>query len=810
MLREGVDLPGGDTGSKGGARVTHITEGMTEEQHKEYNENLIKTLPEKAVEALRGSNKNKGGKKNSRNRSGNGRYADPVEISQALKGLHKDEIIAEKHIAGLHASKDRLLFDLDDLRIKERQAEEHGYSSFTKNHIKKAITETQKELERVNGTLPAVNASADQRKIQRIITEWNEGKRDWRKELAQFKKAEGELKKHPEDRRVQGEANRARAEMKATSEKLEAVAHEAERIVNANTPNSALDEGISYTAKQATKDRAEWEEAHAHNKEVPPIATETIAQPEPQPVILNEHTTETGLEEKAMKPELPPLEYIVNETTPNDENHADRVAARTEEVAARQQELLEKTDTASLEEKAELEKETLSLASEQENIGATKPLQSAYDAAMDRLWKENETKRTPEKTSETITPEPAPVEGAPVGETMESAEEKFARVQKRLEQMNTETESRAAKLGMKTLDGVRAVGKWWNSQPRHYKVLFSTGLVLTGAGSALLGSTAVMGTVAAFGAATRALSGMALFAGMEEILKKQRERKTGEPITPGAAALDTFLAAALATTIATALPQAMHNMLEGTGVAEAAASAATEKQMPAGEIAPASGPESFEEWSRRIDERLSANGMDPERAKQFGASFSKALAEQDISRIREIEEEFGVTHNEILKMLGETQVELPEDLRNTLTTMESPAAPEMTTPTIPAEITPMSPEVLAYADQAIDRDMNTLFGSKGFLGFGATDWTKSIHMTDPGVGFGGKSVEDILNAHPSAHPAEGGATWGTEDSAATKKAQEYIQNIARDTGVSHEPGEKFLDYAKRAAATKVSTFMNQG
>ena len=100
--------------------------------------------------------------------------------------------------------------------------------------------------------------------------------------------------------------------------------------------------------------------------------------------------------------------------------------------------------------------------------------------------------------------------------------------------------------------------------------------------------------------------------------------------------------------------------------------------------------------------------------------------------------------------------------------------------------------------------MDILFGESKFLGFGHTDGINSINWKDPQVGFGGKTVVEILNANPSTIPSEGGRTFGIENSEATSKMKSYLLNVTSMTGVNPNSNEKVVDFIRRASVAKLS------
>lgn len=129
---------------------------------------------------------------------------------------------------------------------------------------------------------------------------------------------------------------------------------------------------------------------------------------------------------------------------------------------------------------------------------------------------------------------------------------------------------------------------------------------------------------------------------------------------------------------------------------------------------------------------------------------------------------------------------------------------------IPAEIMPKDPKILMYADQYINKQINGLFGSKGIFGLGAKAGIDSIDWKDSKVGFGSKTVAQILNAKPSAFPEDGARHFGIENYSATGKMQDYINVAIKETGVAPLEKESAGDYLKRAAAIAISKSASKG
>lgn len=127
-------------------------------------------------------------------------------------------------------------------------------------------------------------------------------------------------------------------------------------------------------------------------------------------------------------------------------------------------------------------------------------------------------------------------------------------------------------------------------------------------------------------------------------------------------------------------------------------------------------------------------------------------------------------------------------------------------PTMPQEILPSDPRVLAYADQQVHTHITTLFGSKGFLGIGAVDGMKTANWLD----FANRPVEEVMGAKPNVFPESGEVRTGMENNEALGKMKEYLKAAFEGTNVQPEPGETVEKYLKRAAAMAIGNFMNKG
>lgn len=710
----------------------------------------------------------------------------------------------------------------------------------------------------------------------------------------------------------------------------------------------------------------------------------------------------TTFKEKNMKQELPTLEFTQESTTTEEGVDVTSIEARVKEVAERQKEIANETNIASIEEKVELDKEMASLSKKREEIDSEKIIShgrqdsSAAKAILEeraRIITEGHEPIAKFINADESIPEPV---GTPT-----NSSEAIAKLESRalsiIDKLDKKVEVRAEKAGV--LDKVRAVGKKWNSLPRHYKLLFTAGLVLSGAGAVLVGSAVAGGAVATIAAGSRALAGAGLFASFEELMRRSHERKTGEPITEAAAARQAVLAGTLAILMVSMLPTAMHNVLDGTGATEVLASTkitgVTEstgvkhlapilpdellnngvslenkglseiaQAMQTGDIetvrlteetlgitheealkliderkivaqleTPASanlgdqasyietakagdsiwkmsseqlkahygekftglpqdeqtriidaikdrivkhpeligladadklavgqsvdfggilndkefidaqfseaeqttGLENHSnetaevpvetakqgEWLNQFNARL-AERMTADEAQAFGNEIGKALAVNDMGKVYEIEGKMGITHDEFLRLVEETkkiegvaQVNIPEaPMQDVLISDAETVIKEVDKlleepNTAPQENIPKDAQVLAFADKQVHEHINSMFGTRGFLGFGSETGMDSTHWKHPQVGFANKTVGEIMTAEPKALYEDGSKHFGTEDASATEKMRGYLKTLFKETGLQPKPWATVENYIKEAEAIKIGKMMNK-
>ncbi|MBI3634081.1 MAG: hypothetical protein HY228_00500 [Candidatus Yonathbacteria bacterium] len=227
---------------------------------------------------------------------------NPLAIKQSIAEAIRDVQRTDHDLEKIKKNKEELLADLADLRIREKEAEEDNLSEEARGLIKKNILNIQKRLNEINGIIPEVILSDDQKKIQKIINEWNIAKKEKRSALAVREKSETALAKDPSNMKAMGKANRASAAIYENTQKMERAFYEAQiakknfthdhvldESVNIHTGeeeaeklkkekrNEGLmkkrdpvrDEGISYTHKQAIVDQEKYRKTHRPIQKTP-------------------------------------------------------------------------------------------------------------------------------------------------------------------------------------------------------------------------------------------------------------------------------------------------------------------------------------------------------------------------------------------------------------------------------------------------------------------------------------------------------------------------------------------------------------
>ncbi|MFZ2303801.1 MAG: hypothetical protein WAV98_03380 [Minisyncoccia bacterium] len=163
-----------------------------------------------------------------------------------------------------------------------------------------------------------------------------------------------------------------------------------------------------------------------------------------------------------------------------------------------------------------------------------------------------------------------------------------------------------------------------------------------------------------------------------------------------------------------------------------------------------------------------------------------------------------LTPEKFVPVISELQEILPEE------TKESTA--EESVAQIPQEITPGDATKLAQieiqAEEVLQNDIDMIFGEKkgpfGILGH--TNGIESKDWKDPQVGFGAKTVGDILKASPLPPNIDDNLSFGIENLSKVEKMKKYLANVNYISGLSLEAneGSSIPDFIRRSAIAKLS------
>lgn len=491
--------------------------------------------------------------------------------------------------------------------------------------------------------------------------------------------------------------------------------------------------------------------------------------------------------EEGAKPELPPLESPVEDSSKKTSEHLLRVEARAKEVSARQKEIAEKYDIASIEEKIELEKESASLVREKEkfaestvsreaepNVVSEKSAQATADDWREEAvknWEETSGKKVPDLELE-HTPEEhdaiLPVPTEVVGETVVTQQER------------QKGETRPV------LNAEQIIALNEKNRVTREKIL-------------------------------------ARIANEEEGVIERMEKSR---MSSGLVRNTVIATALLSILVVSVLPKITNDFSshrESRG--RISQTVGTASEAPAREEASALeiAPPTAEEFEAALKSAENANNHvptaespteTPAQAVSAGELFNQPLItdfappEQVSSAIPEEKGEIvdGLVSSPLDTPASEQVAPTPARTMSTGETMSyfetSPHGPssQMSQKVVPSNTAELA-QIEAYGDKVFLDDMDALFGiKKGPLGiFGRTSGIDSPHMKNPDSGFLGKTVNEILSAKPDTEVVGGAKTFGINNAEAHTKMVNYINNVRRVSGVGLNTSEKLADFVRNAA-----------
>ena len=253
--------------------------------------------------------------KSSRDHKGNGRKADQFDLAEELVEIKRIKDRIQRDLKRFEDDKAIISTEIKEIEARIKEAENLGQSNVVKNweiRLKKA----RDILNMVEKTAPTVDPVSN----EAVINELHAYRR------ARHEQTQAALK--GDDPKAIGEYNRAQAEAFEASQKIEALINKQSEQNPWSIQNAAQDEGVSLTNKQAIEDQKVWELN-------PGVAPEIFARDSANETMQREagtfeekHTDATmpaelgaqplsperaELNEKTMKPDLPPLEFTMEE-----------------------------------------------------------------------------------------------------------------------------------------------------------------------------------------------------------------------------------------------------------------------------------------------------------------------------------------------------------------------------------------------------------------------------------------------------------------------------------------------------------------
>lgn len=192
-------------------------------------------------------------------RGGVGSKGDPMEIKRAIVEATKDIHRAERDLGKISQDREELASDLARLHSYTELSGEDAPRSSYKRMLEKSIHALQKKLQDVSGVMPDFNMSEAQKKIQKIISEWKEEKKELRSAAIAHMKAERVLAKKPTEQKALGAANRSEAIIYDTIQKMNTTAKEAALVSDETTPNPVTDEAVNIHTGEEEDDAARKE-----------------------------------------------------------------------------------------------------------------------------------------------------------------------------------------------------------------------------------------------------------------------------------------------------------------------------------------------------------------------------------------------------------------------------------------------------------------------------------------------------------------------------------------------------------------------
>ncbi len=212
---------------------------------------------------------------------------------------------------------------------------------------------------------------------------------------------------------------------------------------------------------------------------------------------------------------------------------------------------------------------------------------------------------------------------------------------------------------------------------------------------------------------------------------------------------------------------------------------------------------------KEVAQRISSGGMENNEGLKIGKVLGEAVQGQDPTKILALEKQLGLTHQEFIQMLNETnklgEINFKNDLIQQVDKLGATTVSNMDKVSAPIEtVVVPSSQILEQAGTQVHNHINSLFGTKGFFGFGAVDGMDTPNWKDATHGFANKTVTEIVQIKPENMQSVAGSI-GMDNKDAVTAIRKYIDETFIASRVQPLEGETLANYFKRATAMAINS-----
>ena len=212
---------------------------------------------------------------------------------------------------------------------------------------------------------------------------------------------------------------------------------------------------------------------------------------------------------------------------------------------------------------------------------------------------------------------------------------------------------------------------------------------------------------------------------------------------------------------------------------------------------------------KEVAQRISSGGAENTEGLRIGKAMGDAIQEQNPAKILALENQLGLTHQEFIQMLNETnklgEVSFDNEFIHQVDKLGGTAVNTINTVSAPIEtVVVPSSQILEQAGTQVHNHINSLFGTKGFFGFGAVDGMNTPNWKDATHGFANKTVTEIIQIKPENMQSVAGSI-GVDNKDAVIAIRKYIDETSFNSRVQPLEGETLANYLKRATAMAINS-----